>query len=253
MEHHDNLELPLTTEITRELFNGYSNLDNGQKFNVDNFLLDNNFQFISLDTLSRQLSDLTKDISNCLIQEITTNFDTHRILCKKFNNKEASNELLHSLQEVKYNLKKFDGNVLEFTNTSIQSTKEVVCDTLDYLKSLDDLNVILNNHNHLNDILQLGSKLCTSLHDMIMLEIDDDICHDILLELYKLIIKIHGLLTSLNHISSSLLNRFRNEYQSLLEQFYKIIDFLVDKFLVEMNKYPNSSSLLISIMKSVND
>lgn len=264
MDFLDNeLELPITKEISRDLFAPYAEEQEQQQqypcepFNIDKFLLENNFQYISLDILSKEFRKLKNEMDQCLLDEVASCFDDYVNLCSSFensNNKETRGEeddSLTQLQQVKHDLNKFMNKLTQASQVSIAKTREVVTDTLEYLKSIDSLSLILQNHVLCHEWISLANRLSLGLQALVGSEKniqDDPLAIDLLLQSYTLLQKIQETLQACNEISSPFMNNLRNDYQGILQNYRQVLSSLANRCSQNKEQTTELSKVLISIL-----
>lgn len=247
-----DLELPRSSEITSELFSeaiGKYTTEDGKtvKFDVDSFLMDNNFQYSSLDTLIRSLSELSDETFQTLLDQIITNYDDYlRFFTTYCSN---DNETLLELQKVKTDINKFMNALNVLTEKDIAKTKETIVDVVEYLKKLDELSKTLDNHSKLSDLVQIGKQLSKTLHELCGVEdIEELLCTELVKQLHSYTVDCDKLLRDFEDLNSPFINHLHNEYQGLIQEFQVSLKILTDRCLETPQEFPKLSSMLISIL-----
>ncbi|AET39481.1 Golgi transport complex subunit COG2 Ecym_4435 [Eremothecium cymbalariae DBVPG len=244
----EDLELPVVREINRALF-ADALTDQGKEFDVNHFLLSNNLHYVSIDELSKHLKSLEQELNNALIDDVNESYLEFCSLCEEFSKKEDSH-ILSNIQQVRYDLARFNTTLKTLVTTDLQNTKETVTDTVEYLKSLDGLNILLQRHGIIHSCFQLVQKLCQSLDAMSTdaIDIDDELGALLLSELDKLLRCSHSILLELQGLGSPLMKRFNNDYHSVLQNFHSIVSILTDKCALNSKKYPKITQTLLSML-----
>ncbi|SCU94830.1 LAME_0F09494g1_1 [Lachancea meyersii CBS 8951] len=223
----DTWDLPVSKNINRELFTDY---EKDEAFDIDSFLLDNNFHYVPLDTLSKDLTSLTQEMDHALLDASSKSYKDFVTLCDRFS---STTETRPEMQNVKLDLTEFLHQLRELTKTDIANTREIVADTVDYLQTLDKLSVILANSTFLKSSLHLARKLCNVLESLCADDkknhLDIILCGDLLTQLHQLTAKSHSALLKLQQIDSPLMVQLRSEYHSVISQFRACLHVLCDK------------------------
>lgn len=244
-----DLELPNVREINRELFiNERENLKNDiDSFDVDDFLLRNNFNFMPLDSLIVDLSKLSQDMVQVLLEKVTSKYDDYLRFCEPYleNNNESVMEIRSTIGDVN----KFAKQLENLTNNDISRTQEVITDTVDYLRKLDEMSHQLQNHSRIPEMIALAKQLSKTLHAMCGGDpLEQKLCTELTNQLHSLVRKIRLLLEDLATIDSPFVHHLRNEYHGLLQEFQISLKILTEKCLEDSKHYDQLSKALISIL-----
>lgn len=247
-----NLDLPKTADIDRNLFaNEVEKFkdDPESQFDVDKFLMQNNFHYLNIDPLIRDLSGLSNDIMSDLLEQVSTNYEYYLSFFKTYNAED--NETLIELQNTKNDIEIFMNGLEQLTGKDIRKTQEVITDTVEYLRKLDEISSQLKSHKALSEDISLSKEYSRSLHGMCGIEdIEELICSDLIQQLHKLVTGCETLLTSLESLNSPLVHHFYNEYQGLIQEFQISLKILTDKCLSEPTKFTILSKTLVSLLES---
>ncbi|SCU80089.1 LADA_0B04984g1_1 [Lachancea dasiensis] len=240
----DDWDLPVSKNISRELFATYAE---NEAFDVDNFLLENNFHYVPLDTLSKDLTLLTQEVDRALLDASSQSYDDFVKLCDQFSD---NAETRPELQNVRVDLRQFSSQLGNLSQVEMTNTKEIVADTVDYLKSLDKLSTLLQGTMALTTNLQLAGKLCDAL-DALCAEDDEHLeqtlCSDLVTHLHKITTEAHSSLLPLQHIDAPLILQLRSEYQGILSQFQACLHVLSNRCLTN----PAAFEILAINLKSL--
>lgn len=241
--------LPVIKEVNRELFKDEALLSD-KIFDVSEFLLQNNFQYLSLDDLSRQFQELERETNKCLVEEVSSSYQDYLSLCKDFRFKDES-LILSTLQESTHELTKFELKLENLINNRIMSSSETITDTIEYLKSLGTLKEYLKKHTRLNEHFQFVRKLCQSLQGLAVdaINTNDELGAELLSELLRRLQSGSHILSDLNDTDSPLLKKFRNDHQSLIQQFHDIVLIWATKCCDRPNDYPLITKKLLQLDK----
>lgn len=253
---YDEHQLPQASELTSDLFNisidKYSTKDetgDKLKFDVDQFLMDNNFQYLPLDYLIRSVNGLSEDATQNLLDDITTNYEEYVKFFQVYNGND--NEALNNLQDTQNNINNFTQNLTQLIDKDIPKTQEEISDVVEYLKSLDNITQQLKDHELLLNLVQFTKQLSKTLHDMCRFEQwDDNLVCQILKEVNNNIQKCQSLLRQFNELNSPFINHINNEYQGLLQEFQISLKIFTETCLADTDKYPKISQELVSILRS---
>ncbi|CEP60332.1 Golgi transport complex subunit COG2 LALA0_S01e08328g [Lachancea lanzarotensis] len=236
----ESWDLPVTKNINRDLFTSY---EDGEVFDVDSFLLDNNFHYAPLDTLSKDLTLLTQEMDHALLEASSESYKDFVNLCDQFSD---TAETRPELQNVKLDLTQFLNKLRKLTETDILNTKEVVKDTVDYLETLDKLVAVLADTKALNSGLQLGEKLCNVLNSLCADNqtgnIEFALCGQVLTQLHHITTKAHTTLQNLQQIDSPMIVQLRSGYHSIIVEFRACLHVMCDKCVAN----PNETKELVS-------
>ncbi|CCF57224.1 hypothetical protein KAFR_0C02310 [Kazachstania africana CBS 2517] len=248
-----DLELPTTTDITRGLFGDQVDKlhgeakENEKGFNVDEFLMQNNFHYLPLDSLIRDLSNLSIEIVQALLGQVTDNYDNYLAFFSTYSKDE--NETLLELQKTRAELNSFMTHLGQLTKDDLSNTRETIEDSVEYLKNLDCISEQLNDHKRLADEISLSKKLSNTLHKMCAMEdIQEQLCGELIKKLFQIINSCRGLLTSLESLNSPFIHHIRNEYQGLVQEFQVSLKILTDLCLEDTKRYKYLNNVLISLL-----
>lgn len=251
-EEYD-LELPQSSELTIDLFADslaqYSNKkDDGElEFNIDQFLMDNNFQYTPLDTLIRSVSGLTDEALRNLLNDITNNYNKYIDFFKTYNGDD--NEILIELQKTKSDIEKFTRGLKQLLEVDIPKTQETIADMCEYLKGLDNISNILKEHSQLSEMVHTGKKLSKTLHEMCGLDEPDEIlCVDLVQNINKNITTCNKLFVKFTDLHSPFLTHLHNEYQGLVQEFQVSLKIVTERCLEDPSVYPKLSRTLVSLI-----
>ncbi|SMN17958.1 similar to Saccharomyces cerevisiae YGR120C COG2 Essential component of the conserved oligomeric Golgi complex (Cog1p through Cog8p) [Maudiozyma saulgeensis] len=247
-----NLDLPETTKINRDLFaKEISNTDapSNEDFNVDKFLMENNYHFVELDPLIRDLSGLSSVIMSDLLEQVSSNYENYLKFFNTYTSEDNDTQL--QIQEIKNKLDTFMTGFETLTTKDVTHSKEVVADTVEYLRKLDEIIIQLGNHKELAQSITLSKELSKSLHALCGVEETDDLlCSDLVNQLYTLISKCETMLLSLEQLNSPYIHHLYNEYQGIIQEFQVSLKILTDKCLAEPLTYPYLGKALTSLINS---
>lgn len=259
-EIQDEYDLPAVAEVSRDLFASEAeNLSDfkvekdGSKsemivpFDVDKFLMKNNFQYVPLDTLTRQLTSLSDEMMAVLLERVGENYDSYLEFCKVFQGG-SNNETAFELQKLVPDLNSFTMSLKNLTQKDMPRTQETIQDTIDYLEKLEDIQVLLANHVALSEDIVTLKKLSKSLHSLCDTDpLEEELCVEITTRLFNVFNKIQSLLDSLKSIDSPFLHHMRNEFQGISQEFQISLKLLTERCLQHTAQYPQLSNLLTSI------
>ncbi|AMD20706.1 HDL038Wp [Eremothecium sinecaudum] len=243
----NELELPIIQEVTRDLFTDLV-LDPSKEFDVSEFLLQNNFQYVSLDDLSKQMKRLKSDINAALVDEVSNSYTEHLSLCDSFSAEDQS-LVLSNAQQAQQDISRFQFKLKQLLENDIQTTSETITDTLEYLKSLDSLQLCLQKHTTLHEHFQIARKLCTALEGLSsdISSTSDHLGGELLREAHNHLNSAYEVLQDIQGTKSPLVARFWNEYHSLLNQFHDVISLLAEKCCENSTILPNITQNLLDM------
>ncbi|SCW02371.1 LAFE_0F04962g1_1 [Lachancea fermentati] len=241
----ENWDFPLTKDVSRDLFSSYTD---EECFDVDTFLLENKFQFVPLDSLTKELHTLTGKMDQALLEEMQDSYTDYMELCASYS---EENDTKHELQLVQQDLIKFRAELKALTDENMATTKEVIIDTLEYLDGLNNLSRLLNDHTILHKSLGLAEELCHGLQTLCEdeEELESLLCCDLIKQLHTLIQQIYIALSRVGKISSPIVNQLRNEYLGVLQQFRACLCILSDRCNKDPTKYQEITQLLVAIYR----
>ncbi|CCD25877.2 Golgi transport complex subunit COG2 NDAI_0G01010 [Naumovozyma dairenensis CBS 421] len=252
------LDLPNVTEISRDLFEDESEKlielqkeDPNKTFDVDEFLIKNNFHYVPLDTLIRDLSSLSEEVIDALFGQVNADYDEYLKFCQIYSKDEAENETILDLQQTRLELKNFISHLEQLTSRDIARTQEVVSDTLEYLERLDHIQILLNNHSNILEIITLGKQLSKTLHGVCGIEpLEESISVELTRQLFILVTRARELLETLTSLNSPYVHHLRNEFQGLVQEFQISLKILTNKCLENPSECPELSKLLVEISQA---
>ncbi|SCV06039.1 LANO_0H20758g1_1 [Lachancea nothofagi CBS 11611] len=223
----DSWDLPVSKNINRDLFADYTD---ETTFDVDSFLLENNFHYVPLDILTRDLTGLTKEMDQALLDASSRSYSNFAKLCKQFSD---TAETRPELQIVKLDLAQFLTQLSNLTESDISNTKEIVGDTVDYLKTLDKLSVALQDSLTLHAGLQLAHKLCQALEKLCADDqfFEPTLCGDLALQMHEVTAENRTKLLQLQDTESPLILQLRSESHNVTSRFQACLHVLCDKCL----------------------
>lgn len=222
----ESWDLPVSKNVSRELFTAYAENDT---FDEDSFLLENNFQYVPLNTLAKDLQELTQQMDKVMLETSSSSYNDYTKLCEQFSD---SAEARPELQGVRMDIAKFLDQLRELKDTNISNTREVVTDTVDYLRTLDRLSETLQECKVLSSMMELGRKLCERLDSLCQeTDLEVSLCSDLVLQIHQISSKSHTLLLKMQETESPLLTQIRIEHQSIADQFRACLHHLCDKCL----------------------
>ncbi|CUS21886.1 LAQU0S04e03092g1_1 [Lachancea quebecensis] len=224
----ESWDLPVSKNVSRELFAAYAE---NEAFNVDNFLLENNFQYVPLNTLTKDLQDLTQQMDKAMLETSSSSYNDFTKLCEQFSD---SAEARPELQGVRIDIAKFLDQLRDLKDTTISNTREVVTDTVDYLRTLERLSETLEECKALSSMMELGRKLCKRLDSLCHeTDLEVSLCSDLVLQIHRISTQSHALLLKMQETESPFLTQIRIENQSIADQFRSCLHYLCDKCLEE--------------------
>lgn len=251
-----DLELPQTSELSIDLFadniEQYSqkNENDEVEFNIDQFLMDNNFQYTPLDTLIRTISGLTDQALRNLLNEITKNYNGYIEFFKTYN--KDDNEIIIELQKTKTDIENFTEGLKQLLVNDIPHTQETITDMCEYLKGLDSISNTLKEHNVLSGKVSTGKKLSKTLHEMCGLEeIDEALFADLVQKINEHITNCSKLFAKFEDLHSPFLTHLHNEYQGLVQEFQVSLKIITERCLADVSTYPKLASVLVSLINDV--
>lgn len=251
-----DLDLPVTAEISKELFateiEKYRESENNgadvANFDVDEFLVQKNFHYLPLDSLIRDLSGLSQKMVQTLLEQIRSNYDDYLIFSSTYT--DDQNETLMNLEKTQSDLQKFMAQLDHLIQDDISNIQEIIKDVLEYLKKLDEIYGSLRNHSQVTEALLLGRKLSKSLHEMCGIEpLEEEICSGLIEQLYSLVTASRRILESFADSNSPYIHHLRNDYQDLLQEFQISLKILTEKCLENPSSLQILSMTLVSIIK----
>lgn len=249
-EDEFNLELPQTTEINRDLFANETSLADGsteEDFDVDEFLMKNNFNYVELDPLIRDMSGLSNVIMSDLLNQISNNYESYLEFFQTYTSED--NDTILEFQRIKSSIAKFKNDLETLTQKNITESKEVISDTVEYLRRLDDMSAQLRDHKSLADNINLSKDISKTLHAMCGIENPEELlCSELIKQLRDLVNKCESQLSSLEALNSPYIHHFYNEYQGLVQEFQLSLKILTDRCLSEPTAYTTLSKVLISLL-----
>lgn len=258
-----DLELPQTSELSVDLFANtlekYSikkrdkdkdEDKNKIEFDIDQFLMDHNFQYSSLDTLIRNISGLKDESLRNLLNAIIQNYNNYINFFKTYDRND--NEILLELQRTKIDIENFTKDLNQLLTKDIPYSKEKIVDICEYLKELDKISNILMEHDLLAQRLSNGKKMSKTLHEMCGLDnFDEILCSDLIEKINEHIIKCNLLFIKFEDLHSPFLNHLYNDYQGLIQEFQVSLKIITDKCLSDIATYPKLSKVLVSLINKV--
>lgn len=250
-ENELDLELPTVSEVNRELFSNEVDKCNDssdlEAFDVDEFLIKNNFQYMPLDSLIKDLSGVSQDMVQVLLEKVTTRYDDYLKFCQPYL--ESNNENMQQLQQTKADLNKFMGQLDQLIHKDVARTQEVINDTVDYLRKLDDMSRQLQNHSRIPDLISLAKQLSKTLHAMCGSDpLEQLLCTELTKQLHIFVIRIRELLEELSSLDSPYVHHLRNEYHGLLQEYQISLKILTEKCLEDAAHHEKLSHALVSIL-----
>lgn len=223
---NDDLDLPVTKELSRELVSNFVR-KNGC-LDIDKLLLENNFQYVSLDELSYEVSALKQSMEQTILDEINDNYPEYMEICDRFNTSD-NNEVLNKLKQVLNDLQQFNKQLLQLCDSSVAETREKTVTALSYLKSLDNLFGKLDDITKLSESLKICQQLVSSLQSMVQLNIDDELSFTVAKQLSTILIRCDYRFRHLEDNDSTLITRMRNDFKSILETAKPLIKPVLEK------------------------
>ena len=246
---HSDLELPKTGDVSRYLFTEeVENLPGGSEdnFDIDSFLIKNNFHYLSLDKLIRDVTGLSDEILNALLGQMSSDYDYYLGFFKMYNSRD--DEALVELQKTKVDIESFLSDLDQVTRENLLRVKETISDTVYYLKELDSMSSLLKNHEEISERLTIGKELSRTLHELCGIEqVEETLCSDLVPKLNTLVTECKQRLSKVESLNSPLAHHFRNEYQGLVQDFQISSKILVDKCLEKPEDYPDLSAAFVSL------
>ncbi|QLL32056.1 hypothetical protein HG536_0C02250 [Torulaspora globosa] len=246
-----NLELPRITEVNRDLFSSeVEKLDDDiEAFDVDEFLLRNNCNFMPLDFLIGDLSKLSQDMVEVLLEKVTTKYNDYLDFCEPYMNEKNQNVV--ELQETMADLKGFRMRLEQLSCRDLARTQEVISDAVDYLRKLDEMSRQLQSHLQIPEMIYLAGQISKSLHAMCGTEpLEQQLCTELTTQLGSLIHKIRSQLEELSALDSSYVHHLRNEYHGLLQGAQISLKILTDKCLEDVHNYEPLARTLLSLLSA---
>ncbi|QLQ82463.1 hypothetical protein HG537_0H02250 [Torulaspora globosa] len=246
-----NLELPRITEVNRDLFSSeVEKLDSDiETFDVSEFLIRNNCNFMPLDLLIGDLSRLSQDMVEVLLEKVTTKYNDYLEFCEPYVNEKNQNVV--ELQETMADLKGFGKRLEQLSCRDLARTQEVIGDTVDYLCKLDEMTRQLENHLQIPEMISLAGQISKRLHAMCGTEpLEQQLCTELTIQLGSLIQKIRSQLEELSGLDSSYVHHLRNEYHGLLQGSQISLKILTDKCLEDVHNYQPLAKALLSLLST---
>lgn len=247
-----DLGLPLITDVNRDLFSNEvdklgAEPSMEESFNVDDFLIKNNFQFMPLEELIKDLSDLSQDMIQALLEKVTSKYQDYLKFCQPYMNHD--NESALELQKTRTDVGKFTAQLDGLAHRDLQRTKEVIGDAVDYLRKLDEISRQLHDESQMPEIIVLAKELSRNLHLMCGTDpLEQDLCTELTNHLHTLVVKICKMLEGLSTIDSPYVHQLRNEYHGLLQEFQISLKILTDRCLQDPEELQHLSKALISTL-----
>ncbi|EDO19238.1 hypothetical protein Kpol_1050p98 [Vanderwaltozyma polyspora DSM 70294] len=242
-------DLPTSAEVNRDLFaEEVENLKGGyDDFDVDEFLMRNNFQYVQLDSLISDVSNLSREVVQALLSQVSDRYDDYMSFCKTFAGDDS--ETMMELQRTREDLHQFMSQLEQLASRDIPRTKEVVNDAIEYLQKIDEIVSLLKTHEDLKETLSVAKQLSDSLHHLCGNDdIDEKICNELTVRLHSLVHNSNKLLESLSTLDSPYVRHMRNEYHSLIQTFQIALKLLTARCLEDPKRYPLLSKTLIAIL-----
>ncbi|GAV52192.1 hypothetical protein ZYGR_0AG01830 [Zygosaccharomyces rouxii] len=242
-----DLDLPTITEINRDLFIDQTHQE--KEFDVDEFLINNNFQYVPLDSLIHDLSGLSKELEHALPEKIAGKYNDYLKFCKPYTDEDSQSIL--EIRRTKTDLNKFITQLNQLTHKGLSRTQGAIDETVAYLRKLDSMIQQLQNHSELPPLIQLAKEMSTCLHAMCGTDpIDPVLITELTAQLHKLMQRIRQLFDTLSGLNSPFLKHQRNGYQGLLQEFQISLKLLTARCLEDPNGNQKLSRILISILNS---
>lgn len=240
-----NLDLPTIAEVSRDVF--FEETGKEQEFNVDEFLMKHNFQYMPLDTLIYELTGLSKELGLALPEKVAEKYDDYLKFCKPYM--EEDSESILELRRTKTDLSRFISNLDQLAHKDITRTQNTVDETVSYLRRLDQMTRQLQNHSKLPELIQLAKEMSTTLHAMCGTEVLDPVLStELTHQLHCLVEQIRKLFSTLSNLNSPFLKHQRNEYHGLLQEFQISIKLLTARCLEDPQKNKKLAYELVSIL-----
>lgn len=246
-EDEIDLDLPTIAEINRDLFLDQTHQE--EQFNVDEFLMNNNFQYVPLDSLINDLSTLSRELDQILPEKIASKYQDYLKFCKPYMDEDTEGVL--EIQRTKADLNKFIVQLDQLTHKDLSRTQSNIDETVAYLHKLDYMTRQLQNHSQLPQSIQLARHMTTSLHNMCGTDaLDPLLTTQLTMQLHSLIQRIRQLFDTLSDLNSPFLKHQRNEYQGLLQEFQISLKLLTARCLEDPIGNQKLSRQLVSILNS---
>lgn len=136
-----DLDLPTVTDIDRDLFTKEVEKAGDISaacisFDVDDFLMNNNFQYMPLEDLIKDFSHLSQNMVHILMDKITNKYDDCLKFCEPYIDRD--NESALDLQKAKMDVNQFIAQLDKLMHKDLARTRKVISETLDYVRKLDD-------------------------------------------------------------------------------------------------------------------
>ncbi|CCK68535.1 Golgi transport complex subunit COG2 KNAG_0B00880 [Huiozyma naganishii CBS 8797] len=252
-----DIDLPQISELNTELFAATvdeyaipNSADSGTKFDVDRFLMDNNFQYATLDNLIRTVSGLTSDSIKHLLDQITSNYPKYLEFFRTYD--QEDNEAYLELQKTNNDIGVFTEMLAKLTERDIPLIQEKVGDVVEYLKKLDEISILLENHMLLSENINTVKQLSKKLHELCGLEtIDEFLGCELVKQLHSFLSVCGRLLHEFENLSSPFINHLSNEYQGIIQEFQLSLKILTDKCLENPSQYSKLSRQLTSLLPEI--
>lgn len=246
-EDEIDLDLPTISEINRDLFVDQTHQE--KEFDVDNFLINNNFQYVPLDSLIHDLSGLSKELEHGLPDKIAGKYDDYLKFCQPYTDEDSQSIL--EIRKTKTDLNRFITQLDQLTHNEFLRTQSTIDETISYLRKLNSMIRQLQNHSQLPQLIQLAKEMSTCLHAMC----GTDPMHPVLIteltaQLHNLMRRIRHLFDTLSDLNSPFLKHQRNEYQGLLQEFQISLKLLTARCLEDPNGNQKLSKVLVFILNS---
>lgn len=244
-----DLKLPTVNEVNRDLFTTeVEQLNNDvDAFDVDEFLLRNNCNFMPLDLLIGDLSKVSNDMVHVLLEKVTSKYSEYLKFCEPYL--DDNNESVLELQESMRHLSRFTKQLEHLTNEDLSKTREVITDTVDYLRKLDEMSSQLRSHLQISELIAIAKQYSKNLHAMCGTDpLEEQLCTELTKQLYDLLQQIRSQLGELSTIDSSYVHHLRNEYHGLLQESQISLKVLTGRCFEDQETYEQLSKTLVSIL-----
>ena len=217
---------------------------------MDEFLMKNNFNYIELDPLIRDMSGLSSVIMSDLLGQISKDYESYLEFFQTYTSDD--NETILEFQKIKGSIESFKTNLESLTQKKIAGSKEVISDTVEYLKKLDEMSTQLDDHKTLTSNISLSKEISKTLHAMCGIDDPEELlCCELIKQLHALIQECESQLASLETLNSPYIHHFYNEYQGLIQEFQLSLKILTDRCLSDPTAYSSLSKTLISLLKPI--
>ncbi|CDO92519.1 unnamed protein product [Kluyveromyces dobzhanskii CBS 2104] len=222
----DEMELPVTKDLNRELVSSF--VQKNGSLDIDKLLLENNFQYVSLDELSYEVTALKQSMEQTILDEISDNYPEYMEICERFDTSN-NNEVLDKLKQVLNDLQQFNKQLTQLCDSTVAETREKTVTVLSYFKSLDSLLGKLDDITRLADSLKICQELFSSLQSMTQLQIDDELTFTVAKQLSTILIRCDYRFRHLEDNESTLVTRMRNDFKSILESSKALVKPILEK------------------------